>query len=347
MAKTTMKATIAPMTCGSAVPVGVPKAKNTSAAARRPITSARAMFMSLQNRIDPRKAPTSARTRPPMYPFKSAYPAMNPRTPPRIMPMRAMILFQIPRPQNAKASPRTTNAAPTATAMVGSRAGSCGVGITGESFCSEYKNPSKGTPAQGTSPPVFITDQLFYEATPRFPRHGGGIEVHNGAGAEDDLDIAGGGLRIRDRLALERGRHERADVRGHQYDSSQGCGRVGDLRGDSSRPDRRDGGPHHPRGPPRPERILGRRGERSSRGEVLLSPAGHRLRSLKVVALDGYVDGSPNLGVPGKATVRGPMRAVRGMHHHCTRYSQWSSPDRAHRVLVTVPATPRAFRIPS
>src|SRR5207247_8086689 len=106
-------------------------------------------------------------------------PAMNPKTPPRIMPMRAMIFFQIPRTQNAKASPRTTNAAPTATAMVGSRAGSCGVGITGKSFCSEYKNPSKGAPAQGASPPVFISDKLFYAATPPFPRHGEGTEVHN------------------------------------------------------------------------------------------------------------------------------------------------------------------------
>ena len=68
---------------------------------------------------------------------------------------------------------------------------------------------------------------------------------------------------------------------------------------------------------------------------------------MKVVILDGYVDEPSNLGVPGTATVRGPMQAVRGMHHHCTRYSQWSSPDQAHRVLVTVPATPRAFRIPS
>lgn len=68
---------------------------------------------------------------------------------------------------------------------------------------------------------------------------------------------------------------------------------------------------------------------------------------MKVVILDGYVDEPSNFGVPGTATVRGPMQAVRGMHHHCTRYSQWSSPDRAHRVLVTVPATPRAFRIPS
>ncbi len=70
---------------------------------------------------------------------------------------------------------------------------------------------------------------------------------------------------------------------------------------------------------------------------------------MKVVILDGYVDEPSNFGVPPYISPypRYVAGAVRETHHHCTRYSQWSSPDRAHRVLVTVPATPRDLRIPS
>src|SRR5437773_11354400 len=175
--------------------------------------------------------------------------------PPRTAPRIAISDFRIPRPKNANTRPTTMRTPAIAQMRVGGRKSRNAMRQT-ESFCWEYKNPSKADPARGEPRVVFIADQLFYEAPTPSPRHGGGNEVHNGTGAKDDLDVPAGGLRIRDRLALERSRHERAELGGDQHERSRRYSEVGDIRRDGGRPDGRDGGPDHSRGPPRTEGIL-------------------------------------------------------------------------------------------
>src|SRR3972149_285671 len=104
------------------VPDGAPNTTSTTPAARSPSTSARAIFTSHPTGTEPmtappRLSPSASRLLPPEIPA----PRRNPRIPPNAAPMIAISSRQIPRPQNARARPRTTRTPPIARARLGSR----------------------------------------------------------------------------------------------------------------------------------------------------------------------------------------------------------------------------------
>src|SRR2546422_2100374 len=269
-------------------------------------------------------------------------------TPPRIMPMVAMIFFRIPRPKNARARPRTTKMPAIARTRLGSR---FSIAILGcNHFAGSIRMRRRKTSWPHSTSPHLHRGQNIFMAPRSFSWHGRKSEAFDGGGAEDGRDVVDRGIWVRDRPDVEhRGaiRIRNCGDSARYHREGRRVGGLGVFRRQRPRHHRRDGHLHRGAEPRRRQGTEELVGESLVPGEALLSPARDGLRPMKVMVLDGCVDEPSNFGVPVTATVRGPMQAVRAMHHHCTRYSQWSSPDRAHRVLVTVPATPRAFRIPS
>src|SRR5439155_16718613 len=105
-------------------------------------------------------------------------------------------------PKNANTRPTTMSTPAIAQMRVGGRKSRNAMRWM-ESFCWEYKNPSKENPLTGLNVlHLHIGRNIFMD--PRsFSAHGRKYEAIDGGGAEDGRDVVDRGIRVRDRPDVE------------------------------------------------------------------------------------------------------------------------------------------------